>query len=99
MFKFLKKDSFVMGLLLGTLLPLVVFGILYFINVSFPNSETGRRIFKLTTIMILGLVPNALTLRYYLVNLKADKSGRGIMFMTFVYAIVFMIFYMKEDAL
>ena len=95
MFKFLKKDSFWLGLIVGTVLPLVVFGILYFINVTFPNPDTGKRIFKLSTVVVLGIVPNALTLRYSLVSLKADRSGRGIMFMTFVLAIIFMIFYLN----
>lgn len=93
MFKFLKQDSFWLGLLLGMILPAAVFGILYFINITFPNSATGLPIFKTTTILILGIVPNALVLRYYLVNLKADKTGRGILFVTFIFAIVFMIFY------
>lgn len=93
MFKLLKQDSFWLGLLLGIILPAVVFGILYFINITFPNSATGVPIFKITTILILGIVPNALVLRYYLVNLKADKTGRGILFVTFIFAIVFMIFY------
>jgi hypothetical protein len=93
MFKFLKNDSFLLGIIIGLVLPAVVFGILYFINITFPNSATGLPIFKTTTIVILGIVPNALTLRYYLVNLKADKTGRGILFVTFLHAITFMIFY------
>ncbi len=87
-----------MGLLIGTIPPLVVFGVLYLVNVKFPNTGTGKQIFKLSTIIIISLVTNALTLRYYLVKLKADKTGRGIMFMTFVFAIVFMIYYMNEHA-
>ena len=93
MFKFLKKDSFLLGIAIGLVLPAVVFGVLYFINITFPNSATGLPIFKMSTIMILGIVPNALALRYYLVNLKADKTGRGILAITFLHAIVFMIFY------
>jgi hypothetical protein len=93
MFKFLKKDSFWLGLLLGIVLPAIVSGSLYYINITFPNSATGIPVFKKTTVLILGIVPNALALRYYLVNLKADKTGRGILAITFVYAIVFMIFY------
>lgn len=93
MFKFLKKDSFLLGIAIGLLLPSLVFGILYYLNITFPNSATGLPVFKITTIIILGIVPNALALRYYLVNMKADKTGRGILFVTFVYAIAFMIAY------
>jgi hypothetical protein len=93
MFKFLKKDSFWLGLLLGIVLPAIVSGLIYLFNVTFPNSATGLPVFKKSTVFILGIVPNAILLRYYLVNLKADKTGRGILAVTFVFAIVFMILY------
>ena len=95
MFKFLKKDSLLMGIIMGLVLPAVVSGIIYFLDVTFPNSATGLPVLKYSTVMLLGIVPNAIVMRYYLVNLKADKTGRGILFITFVYAIVFIILHYK----
>jgi len=96
MFKFLKKDSFWLGIILGILMPVVCFGILYLLNITlFVNRETGQSVFQFSTILIISLIPNAIALRLYLVNLKADKSGRGILFVTFVFAIIFMILYYK----
>ncbi|MFA5194803.1 MAG: hypothetical protein WC401_03290 [Bacteroidales bacterium] len=90
----MKKDSFILGLILGIVLPGLCFGILYLLNTTLlVNKETGLSIFKLTTIIILSLIPNAVALRIYLVNLKADKTGRGILFFTFIIAIIFIIFY------
>ena len=93
MFKFFKRDSFLLGIILGIVLPAIVFGILYFLSISFPNTETGRQVLRDSTLMILGIVPNAILLRYYLVVLKADKTGRGILFVTFIFAIIFIIFF------
>ncbi len=97
MFKFLKKDSFWLGLVIGIVMPAICFGILYILNKTiFINPEKeDPSIFKLSTIYILSIVPNAIALRIYLINLKADKTGRGLLFVTFVLAIVFMIFYYK----
>ncbi|HNW71109.1 MAG TPA: hypothetical protein PKI01_11945 [Bacteroidales bacterium] len=95
MFKLLKKDSFLLGIVLGVLMPAICFGILYFLNVTFPNKETGKEIFRLTTVFIVSLIPNAIALRIYLVNLKADRTGKGILFVTFIFAIIFMILYYK----
>ena len=89
MFKFLKKDSFWLGVILGVVLPAIVFGILYLILSYSPSATTHHQIAKL---VVLGIVPNGLVLRYYLVNLKADKTGRGLIFVTFLLAIVFIIF-------
>jgi hypothetical protein len=95
MFRFLKKDSFLLGIILGILMPAICFGVLYFLNISFPNQVTKQVIFKITTIFIVSLIPNAIALRIYLVNLKADKTGKGLLFVTFIFAIIFMILYYK----
>lgn len=97
MFKFLKKDSFLLGIILGILMPAICIGILYLLNVTVlvNHQNNDQPIFKLSTIFILGLIPNAIALRLYLVNLKADKTGRGILFDTFIFAIIFLIIYYK----
>jgi uncharacterized membrane-anchored protein len=78
-----------MGAILGIVMPLVVFGLLYLLISVSPSITTNKQIAKL---LVMGIVPNGLMLRYYLVNLKADKTGRGIIFVTFILAIIFVIF-------
>ncbi len=85
----IKKDSFVTGIIVGIVFPAIVYCILHFLNVSFPNPKTNVTFIKESTVQILGIAVNAILLRYYLINLKADKSGRGIMLITFVMAILF----------
>lgn len=101
MFKFLKKDSFWLGLILGVLMPAICFGILYLLNNTVfvnPQKETDNKsIFSLSMIIILSIVPNAIALRLYLVNLKADKTGRGILIVTLIIAVAFMIFHYKYN--
>ena len=87
MFKFLKKDSYIIGGALGIVLPAVLWGILHLINISVRN-KVGNHYFTEFMLQILSLVPNVLLLRYYLINLKADKAGRGILAVTFVIAVV-----------
>jgi hypothetical protein len=89
MFKFLKKDSFWLGVLLGIVLPAVVIGLLYLVFYVSPASIQNKQMAK---IIVLGIVPNAFVMRYYLVNLKADHTGRGILFVTFILAIIFIIY-------
>ena len=93
MFRFLKKDSYILGGILGIAVPGILWLILHFTNLHVKNNF-GNSYFSEFMIQILCLVPNVLTLRYYLVSLKADKTGRGILAVTFVIAIVLFILHM-----
>lgn len=88
----LRRDSMPMGLFIGLICPAVCFGILYGI-IALVQQKTGalqmdRMIQKL---ILLSVIPNVLLLRYYLVKLKYDLTGRGILLVTFAIAMLFAI--------
>lgn len=91
MFKILKKDSYWLGAILGIVVPGIIYVILHFLNLATASKTTGLPVFQESTVQILSIVINALMLRYYLVNLKADKTGRGILLVTFIFTIAFFI--------
>ncbi|HSV88788.1 MAG TPA: hypothetical protein VLH61_09110 [Bacteroidales bacterium] len=80
-----KKDSWSFGIILGIVVPVIVFlitmlvlnllekadGLLYH-----PNQKAPA---------LAGIAANLLFFRYYLVNLKFDKTGRGIILVSFVF--------------
>ncbi len=86
----MRKDSLPMGLFIGFICPAVCFGLLYAI-ITLVQHQTGalnmdRMVQKL---ILLSVVPNVLIMRYYLVKLKYDLTGRGILLVTFAIAILF----------
>ncbi|MBO6050407.1 MAG: hypothetical protein J6P65_00330 [Bacteroidales bacterium] len=86
----LRKDSMPMGLFIGFICPAICFGLLYAI-ITLVQHQTGalnmdRMIQKL---ILLSVIPNVLLLRYYLVKLKYDLTGRGILLITFAIALLF----------
>jgi hypothetical protein len=86
----LRRDSLPMGLFIGLICPAVCFGLLYVI-ITLVQHQTGalnmdRMVQKL---LLLSVVPNVLILRYYLVKLKYDLTGRGILLVTFAIAMLF----------
>ncbi len=94
----LRKDSYVIGILLGVIVPALCFGILYAIlmlmvhfqpTMLVNNPNLMRTI--LPKLVLIGMIPSILLLRHYLVTLEYDKTGRGILIATFVIAIVFAI--------
>lgn len=86
----LRRDSMPMGLFIGFICPAICFGLLYAI-ITLVQHQTGalnmdRMIQKL---ILLSVIPNVLLLRYYLVKLKYDLTGRGILLITFAIAMLF----------
>ncbi|MCT4664045.1 MAG: hypothetical protein N4A45_02280 [Flavobacteriales bacterium] len=80
-----KRDQFLFGVLLAVILPLVVFGLLeVFLHLS-HKTHTLRQ----STKELISLVVVLPIFRYYIVKLKAEKTGRGMMLVIFVYALFF----------
>ncbi|MDR0603234.1 MAG: hypothetical protein LBG80_02890 [Bacteroidales bacterium] len=86
--KILYKDNLLLGIALGVLVPLISFGILYGISVIFAP-EGKDYLIKISTIVLVSVFLNLFTLRYYLLKLKFDKTGRGILLVTFILAIAY----------
>ena len=88
----LRKDSVGMGLFLGAFAPALTFGLIYLI-VYIVEHYTGKiNIVTIQKMILLSVVPNLFLLRYYLLKLKYDFTGRGIVAITFVIGIVFAVF-------
>lgn len=92
----LRKDSIGMGLLIGLIVPAATFGVIYGV-VALVLSLTGRQPTEIIDIdmvqkfILLSLIPSVFTLRHYLLKLKYDRTGRGILLVTFLIAILFAI--------
>ena len=84
-----------MGVLVGLIVPTMVFGILYGI-IALILVIAGKPVDVLSLvsaqkIILLSIVPNVFIMRYYLLKLKFDLTGRGILLVTFLIAIAFAI--------
>jgi hypothetical protein len=87
----LKKDNMILGVGLGILLPVVVYAIIFFIMSTWGaiDSTRGIYILKPSTMQLISIFSNLFIFRYYMVNLKFDKTGRGILLVTFIFAGLF----------
>jgi RsiW-degrading membrane proteinase PrsW (M82 family) len=87
----LRQDSFWMGLILGTLIPALIFGLLELIIFFLPYPIKDANVFTLQRLILISIIPNLFLLRYYLLKLKYDLTGRGILAITFIIGIIFVI--------
>ena len=78
-----KQDSALLGLLIGIFIPIIFYFFQHYvipIVMGNPFSESSMQLF--------ALVFNLPIFRYYIVNLKYEKTAKGILFSTFIYGIV-----------
>ncbi len=95
MLNFFKKDSWLLGLIAGIVVPLLFYGIFYLLNNLLASKNGGIPFLKNSTIQLICLFLNVLLLRFVFVNAKYDKTGRAILIVTFSYAIYLFLFAFK----
>ena len=78
-----KKDSAILGLVLGVCIPFLF----YILEQNLIPLIIGRS-FSEPSIQLFALILNLPVFRYYLVHLKYEKTGKGILFATFFYALI-----------
>ena len=82
---------------MGILVPALLFGVIYGIyalavhaNPQMLVNNPGLTKNLIPKFILIALIPNLFILRYYLLKLKFDKTGRGILGASFGWAIVFL---------
>lgn len=96
MLKLFKRDNVFLGIALGLILPGILFGLLYLLNdLLSDKTRTGEPPVSLSTLGLISIFLNMFIMRMYLVRWKMDKTGRGILAVTFILGILYVIFLFK----
>lgn len=85
----LKKDSLWLGILIGIVSPFVFFGFLVLVNLVISGLFSEDQEIRRNTMFLLSIFINLLPIRIYFVSLKMDKTGRGILLITFALMLLF----------
>ena len=87
--KLFVRDNFGFGILMGVLLPLVFLGVLYLIYKAVFLAFGVNILAEESYLFLLSIAANLFAIKYYFVNLKYDKTGRGILIVTFVFGLAY----------
>ena len=87
----LRRDSLWMGILIGILCPALIFGLIELIIFIIGKNVERDAVIEIQKMLVLSVIPNLFILRHYLLKLKYDLTGRGILLATFLIAILFTI--------
>ncbi|MBF25634.1 MAG: hypothetical protein CMP49_03845 [Flavobacteriales bacterium] len=89
---FFKNDSPLFGLFIGVVVPIIF----YFIQTCIIPLTFGKS-FSSSSMQLFALVVNLPIFRYYIINLKFEKTAKGILFATFIYGIIWV--YLNKGAI
>ena len=89
--KFLQKNNVFFGILLGLLTPGAAFGLLFLANAALVNLNHGQEVLRLDTMLMTSLFLNLLIFLPYLKKERYDRTGRGILLVTFVGVVILFI--------
>jgi hypothetical protein len=87
----LKRDNVAFGVLIGLVLPILVYGLLWFISLLVKVEGVWARPFQKENMMLLAVMLNLIPMRIYMVRYKLDKTGRGLLLITFILVAVYFI--------
>ena len=87
----LRRDSLWMGILIGILCPALIFGLIELIIFIIGKNFERVAVIEIQKNLLLSVIPNLFILRHYILKLKYDLTGRGILLATFLIAILFTI--------
>jgi hypothetical protein len=73
----LKKDSSWLGMAVGLICPLVLFGIIYLVKIAVGH-------FPLDKAMFVCVALNVVPVRYYFMTAKLERTARGLLVMTVI---------------
>jgi hypothetical protein len=89
-----KKDRIIFGAALGLFIPVVIFGLILLINYILLQAGMAQVYLDRKIHVLISLTGNLLPIRYYFVSQKYDKTGRGLLLITFI---LFMLFFVLKD--
>lgn len=86
-----NKDSYLSGFIVGIILPVVAFGVFYLLDALILRLFHLDHLLRIPNLILLAIAMNMLALRYYLVNVKFERTGMSIMGLTFVMGILYFV--------
>jgi hypothetical protein len=88
----LKKDNFTLGMAIGLVLPLAFYGLLRIAGLWIHPGTMWTKPFEPERMLLISLIINVIPIRLYFVSYKFDKTGRGILLITFLLMVVFFLY-------
>jgi hypothetical protein len=88
----LKRDNIALGVLIGLVLPGLFYGLLSLVAHFVETGTAWTRPFESDRMMLLALIINVFPIKLYFITYKFDKTGRGVLLVTFLLMVSYFLF-------
>ncbi len=85
----LKRDLWQVGILIGIVLPVIIFIVLFIVDLGLFNLFGMHLTKQYHYLFLLSLAANLFPIRHYLIKLKFEKTGLGILLITIAAIIIY----------
>ncbi len=97
MMKFLKKDSYLTGIILSAIVPFIIYFVLEFVVKKLSDLYTnGYPIIQEHNVILISVFLNMIIFYSYINKKEYDKSGRGVLIVTFIYTAIYLVWRFKD---
>lgn len=86
---FFKKDTYLLGAIIGIVLPVVLFGVLYVVDLQFDAIFGKHLVAKPDYLYLLSVIANILSLKYFYTKAKKEKAGAGVLLATILIVLLY----------
>jgi hypothetical protein len=93
---FLRKDNFVLGAAMGLVLPVVFYFFLLLVDLLFLELFSRHLARSQHLLYLLSVIVNLLPVRHYLVKLKHEKTGLGLLATTAILILVYFYLFFNQ---
>ena len=84
----IKKNSYIVGIAVGIIIPVILFAVLYGINFLTGIIFQTTILLSIHKMMFVSIALNILPMRYYLMNKEVENTGKGILIITLILIII-----------
>jgi len=92
---FFKKDSYLLGVVVGIVLPTVLYGLLFLIDMQFETIFAKHLVAKPDYLYLLSMIGNVFMLRYFYSRDIKEKAGAGVLLVTIVVVLLYFFSFYK----
>ena len=91
----MPEDNFFVGILAGLITLVLAYLVLRFVRITFVDLYDNPYFFPAPRIEFIAMLINIIFFRLVIINMKRDKTGRGILFVTVVLSLTFLFLFYK----